>query len=312
MMKFLNLLTTVAGLATASLVAARPASIDHVDPESLPSTLSPEVRASLAKMPVDSYKLYESGLLKLNETEEDGEDLEKRAQVNGIVTRCNTSKCMSITFDDGPYTQHRRLVDTLDAAGSKGTFFVNGNNYRCIYDDASVQALRYSYSRGHEICSHSWSHPNIANLNNQQLDRQIQLVEDALWKIIGAVPSCFRAPYGSIRDDQVAYLNNRWGLQVIHWNFDSQDANGYGTDYALNVYRGLKAPKHAIVLNHETVDTTPSVVIPQAVNIIKQNGYSGSQTTARTVGYNPYKVTGPYGNRDGSWTCSGKPAPGAA
>ncbi|EPQ31908.1 uncharacterized protein PFL1_00107 [Pseudozyma flocculosa PF-1] len=304
-MKINSITSALVGLAMASYAAAMPAVGDKIDASSLPSTLSDAVRADLAQRDPSTYTLYER-------TDSDSSDLEKRAQVNGLITRCSTSRCMSITFDDGPYTSHKNLVDQFDAAGSKATFFVNGNNFRCIYDKDSVSALRYSYSRGHQICSHTWDHPDISTLNNQQLDEQVQLVEDALWKIIGAVPSCIRAPYGNIRDDQVAYLNNRWGLQVIGWNADTGDANGDGVDAALNVYRGLKAPKHAIVLNHETVSTTPSVVIPQALKIIKQNGYSGSQTVAATTRFNPYKVVGSYGKRDASWTCDGKPGPGQA
>ncbi len=58
-----------------------------------------------------------------------------------------------------------------------------------------------------------------------------------------------------------------------------------------------------------TVAGTVDTVIPQAVNIVRQNGYKGSQTVATTLGFNPYKVVGKYGTRDGSWTCNGSPSP---
>ncbi|PWZ00474.1 glycoside hydrolase/deacetylase [Testicularia cyperi] len=301
-MRFTSFVAAAIGLVMAGTSMAKPTVMS-----SIPDTLSPAVRRELSHMDPSEYQLFERDNLT---TEEGG--LHKRAQINGLQTRCTSSKCMSITFDDGAYNWHKKLANLFDQNGSKATFFVNGNNFDCIYNDARVSALRYSYERGHQICSHTWSHPNLASLSNSQLDRQVQLVEDALWKIIGAVPSCIRAPYGSITDAQVKYLNDRWGLVVVGWNFDSNDANGYGVDYALNVYRGLKAPKHAIVLNHETVETTPNTVMPQALQIIKQNGYSGSQTVASTLGFNPYKVVGQYQNRDSSWTCDGKPAPGAA
>ncbi|KAJ1028552.1 hypothetical protein NDA16_001718 [Ustilago loliicola] len=302
-MRFSSILAAGAALSAALLT---PATASPTVMSTIPHTISENVRQELAAMSPDSYTLYQRDI------DSDKGSLEKRSQINGVQTRCTTSRCLSITFDDGPYESMTKLVDTLDnAGGQKATFFVNGNNYRCIYDDASVQRLRYTYERGHQICSHSWSHPDISTLNNQQLDQQVQLVEDALWKILGVVPACFRAPYGSIRQDQIQYLNNRWGLVVVHWNYDSNDANGYGTEYGLNLYRNLKAPTHAIVLNHETVPGTPNTVIPRAVNIVRQNGYQGSQTTAATLRYNPYKVVGRYGNRDGSWTCSDKPTPGA-
>ncbi|PWN46456.1 glycoside hydrolase/deacetylase [Violaceomyces palustris] len=278
------------------------------------STLSPMVRSELSKLEPNQYTLYEtrdSDPSPNQEERDEQEDLEARgAQIGGLIERCTASKCLSMTFDDGPYLNHKKVVDTLESEGMKSTFFVNGQNFRCIYDTESVSALRYSYSRGHEICSHSWSHPHLSGATNEELDRQVQLVEDALYKILGVVPSCFRPPYGEITDDQVKYLNDRWGLQVINWNYDTMDANGATVDYSLNVYRNLKAPKHAIVLNHETVNTTANTVIPQAVKIVKQNGYSGSRTLSDTLGFNPYKVVGQRGKRDSTWTCDGKPAPG--
>ncbi|SPO23297.1 related to deacetylase [Ustilago trichophora] len=303
-MRFTSILAAGAALGAAML---SPATASPTVMSSIPDHISETVRRELSSLPADSYTLFER-----NAGPSSG-SLDKRgSQINGVQTTCRSDNCLSMTFDDGPYDWQRKVVDTLgNAGGQKGTFFVNGNNFRCIYDNDSVSRLRYAYERGHEICSHSWSHPDLRQLNNQQLDRQVQLVEDALWKIIGAVPACFRAPYGNIRDDQVRYLNDRWGLVVVGWNRDTNDANGAGTEAGLNTYRSLRPPQKAIVLNHETVRGTVDVVIPQAVNIVRQNGYSrGSQTVASTLWYNPYKVVGRYQNRDGSWTCNGKPAPG--
>lgn len=303
-MRFTSVLAASAVLGAVMLT---PATASPTAMSKIPADISENVRRELAALPESEYTLYDRNAGPSSKA------LAKRgAQINGLVTRCNTSKCLSITFDDGPYTWENKLVSTLANAGNqKATFFVNGNNFRCIYDEPQVQQIRKTYEAGHQICSHTWDHPDISKLNNQQLDQQVQLVEDALWKILGVVPACLRAPYGNIRPDQVKYLNDRWGLVVIGWNMDTGDANGDGVQAGLNLYRNLKAPKHAIVLNHETVQATVDTVIPQAVNIVRQNGYSGSQTVAQTVGFNAYKVVGKYGRRDASWTCAGKPQPGA-
>lgn len=161
---------------------------------------------------------------------------------------------------------------------------------------------------------HTWSHPHLPQLSNSQIDTQVQLLEDALYKIIGAVPACIRAPYGEITDAQVRYLNDRWGLVVVGWNMDSGDANGDGVQAALNRYRALKAPKHVIALNHETVVSAVDETMPQAYDILRNNGYSAANimTVASALQFNPYKVQGQQGTRDASWTCDGTPAPGAS
>ena len=268
----------------------------------IPDHISENVRRELARTPASSYTVFERDVSRHK----------RGAQLGGVQKRCRDDNCLSLTFDDGPYIWEKKLVNTLGNAGNqKATFFVNGNNFRCIYDQPQVDNLRYAYERGHQICSHTWSHPHLPQLTYEQLDRQVQLVEDALWKILGVVPACIRAPYGEITDDQVKYLNDRWGLVVVGWNRDTGDANGDGVQAGLDLYKNLKPPTRAIVLNHETVQATVDTVIPQAVNIVRNNGYKGSQTIARTLNINPYKVVGKYQNRDSTWTCNGKPEPGA-
>ncbi|CAD6978115.1 unnamed protein product [Tilletia controversa] len=102
---------------------------------------------------------------------------------------------------------------------------------------------------------------------------------------------------------------DRHNLNVITWNAYIRDADGAPADFSINQYRSLHAPQNVIILNHETVPTTSNRVIPQALQIVRQNGYRPRNmgTVAQTVGFAPYKVIGRPGVRDSSWTCAGKP-----
>lgn len=51
-----------------------------------------------------------------------------------VVRNCNVPGQIAITFDDGPFQYDNDLINTL--GNNKATFFVNGNNYGCIYDYA--------------------------------------------------------------------------------------------------------------------------------------------------------------------------------
>lgn len=94
---------------------------------------------------------------------------------------------------------------------------------------------------------------------------------------------------------------------VINWNYDSGDSTGSTTAQSKAVLRTIKSPKHAIVLMHETVDTTPNNLFPAAIKIAKDNGYTAAnhQTVPQSLGFNGYKVTGTRGSRDSTWTCNG-------
>jgi len=127
-----------------------------------------------------------------------------------------------------------KAAQTIANAGGRGTFFVNGNNYGCIYDRADQ--IKAAYAQGHTIGSHTWSRASrfflllsaslppgehlsdvqlldadvdITKITASQLIKQLDLVEGALKKIIGAKPRFFRPPYGAVNDAQVKVLQQR-------------------------------------------------------------------------------------------------------
>ena len=50
-----------------------------------------------------------------------------------------------------PYDAHQDIANRMTAANYKATFFVNGFNFRCIYDVPQVQSVRRSLNQGYEI-----------------------------------------------------------------------------------------------------------------------------------------------------------------
>jgi peptidoglycan/xylan/chitin deacetylase (PgdA/CDA1 family) len=46
----------------------------------------------------------------------------------------------------------------------------------CIYDDARASGLLYTYNKGHEIGSHTWSHSDLSTLTFDQ-------VHDEMWRV---------------------------------------------------------------------------------------------------------------------------------
>jgi peptidoglycan/xylan/chitin deacetylase (PgdA/CDA1 family) len=173
---------------------------------------------------------------------------------------------------------------------------VNVLNYGCSYDQEYADALLHAYNAGMQICSHTSTHADLNKLTYAQIDQEVEQVETMLHKIIGAVPACIRAPYGSISQKVVDYLNNKHGLVVVNWTYDSGDSVGKSEKQSEAVYKKIKAPMKAIVLNHETEKTTAKTLFPAAIKIAKQNGYTSANfmTIAQSLAFNPYKsVTTP-------------------
>ncbi len=86
---------------------------------------------------------------------EDPIEYMKRASSPGVViSKCNNPGMLALAYDDGPYQYTSQLVDLLDKAGAKGTFFWTGTLYGCIYKEA--EAIRKAHASGHQIASHTW------------------------------------------------------------------------------------------------------------------------------------------------------------
>jgi peptidoglycan/xylan/chitin deacetylase (PgdA/CDA1 family) len=73
--------------------------------------------------------------------------------VGQVIFSCTQPGTMALTFDDGPFAYTSQVLDKLDAAGAKGTFFVNGRNYGSITDYAGV--VQRMVNSGHQVGSHT-------------------------------------------------------------------------------------------------------------------------------------------------------------
>jgi len=236
-----------------------------------------------------------------------------RQQLANVYTSCTVPGTAALTFDDGPYTWHKEIVDMLDDAGAKGTFFMNGYNWDCIYSEDAVDRIQYSYSHGHQIASHTWNHAHLATLDEDQLEQQFSLTNTALSNILGVVPTFMRPPYGEYNDLvlQVAANHNQ---NAIIWDLDTGDSTGATAEQSEQAYTDAidNNPDNILTLNHETYQTTVEQVLPYAIQQLQDAGYK-LVTVAECLGYNVedmyQQITEP-GTRDDTWTCDGTPAPG--
>lgn len=220
-----------------------------------------------------------------------------------VVTSCTQHNTVALTFDDGPWIYLNDVSDTLTANNVIGTFFFNGNNYACIYDDDSVQRVQYAVAHGHQVASHTWSHSDLTTLNWDQIHNEMWLVEQALWKIVGRYPAFMRPPYGNYNDLvlQASYIR---GQAVALWDFDSGDSTGSTPAQSDAAYDALIAqhPSNILALNHETEKTTAHQVLPYAIKKLKAAGYR-LVSLAECTGLPAYQKTQAPTPRDSTWKC---------
>ncbi|KAJ7635006.1 hypothetical protein FB45DRAFT_1025905 [Roridomyces roridus] len=229
-----------------------------------------------------------------------------------VYDACINSNDIAITFDDGPYIYLRSIVDQFDAAGAKATFFMNGNNYDCIYDPDRVSDVQYAYNHGHMIGSHTWSHADLPALSSAQIHDSMYRMEEAFSRILGIKPAFMRPPFGDYNSNIQSIAAAR-GQNVALWDWDTGDADGNTTAQSEALYQDVISSKvkTALILNHEPLESTAKTLVPYALNLFKSKGFNLA-TMADCLGVGAYQAIGVPQKQTTAWTCNGAPAPGKA
>lgn len=199
--------------------------------------------------------------------------------VGVVIDRCTIPGTIALTFDDGPYQYTADLLDLFSRSGARGTFFVNGQNYGNIYEYSGV--LQRMHNEGHQIGSHTWSHPYLTSLDYNGIVSQMTQLEDALKEITGIAPKYMRAPYFAVNDIVLGAMADL-GYHIISTSIDTKDYKN--NDPALignsvdKFVAGLNAGG-SIVLSHDVHEQTVYTLAQAMLDEIKARGL-----TAVTVG----------------------------
>jgi peptidoglycan/xylan/chitin deacetylase (PgdA/CDA1 family) len=228
-------------------------------------------------------------------------NLTERQSLAQVITRCTKPNTVALTFDDGPYVYLYDISKALVAAGAKGTFFFNGNNYGCIYSADNVKRVKYAYSKGHQVASHTWSHADLTKLSWDRNHNEFWRMEQALMRIVGVKPAFIRPPYGKYNNlvRQVAAVR---GQKLVTWDFDCGDSVGVSPSQSKQRYTNIANahPSTLLALNHEVYERTAHDVVPHAISVLKAKGYR-LVTVAECLGLPAYQSVG--SPSSGSFSC---------
>ncbi|KAF9534052.1 carbohydrate esterase family 4 protein [Crepidotus variabilis] len=205
-----------------------------------------------------------------------------------LVTSCTVPNTAALTFDDGPYMYMTEIVDMLKANDAKGTFFVNGHNWGCIWEETNMQNIRYARDNGMQIASHTWHHKDLNTLTLDQLRSEMSSTNDAICKILGTKPAFMRPPFGNYNDDVLSVVGEMHQTAVT-WNLDSGDSMGAEVSAQNQACDDVIAqhPQGIISLQHEVYEPSVHQVLPSYISKMKEAGYK-LVTVAECLGMEPY------------------------
>lgn len=172
-------------------------------------------------------------------------------------------KYVALTFDDGPNPSTTpQVLDTLKSKGAHATFFLLGQNV-----DANKELVKRIYDEGNEVASHSYDHPLLTSLNDDQIKAEIQKTDKAIFQACGVLPRNIRAPYGAA-DARVGTIT---GKPFIHWSVDSED---WKSKNAAAIISQIKNTLYegSIVLMHDIQPATVEA-LPTVIDNMRAEGY---------------------------------------
>jgi len=134
---------------------------------------------------------------------------------------------VALSFDDGPDPKWTpKILDILRNKGVKATFLLIGAEAQ-----TNIGLMKRVVREGHEIGNHTWTHPDISEISNRQLDLELKLTESLFRSKLGIQPLYFRPPYDIDEepgtDDQAApvYRIQQDGYTIVGSKIDTNDWN---------------------------------------------------------------------------------------
>lgn len=197
-----------------------------------------------------------------------------------VITRwgANLDKKIALTFDDGPDPNYTpQILDILKKYNVPATFFVIGTNA-----NSHPNLLKRIVNEGSELGNHTYFHPNISLISNQQFQIEIAATERLFEGLLGRKSLLFRPPYAEDVEpenpQQVAPLVETTGLgyYTIGMHIDPQDWNKPGADVIVkNVLDGAKNKTGSIVLLHDSGGNRTQTIeaLPKIIEGLQAEGY---------------------------------------
>lgn len=192
----------------------------------------------------------------------------KNVIVDTFSPKPATRKVVALTFDDGPSQYSGPILDILKEKGVKATFFDVGNGAAAWpkYEQRMV-------AEGHQVASHSYSHPDMYKLNPDQLRENISRGLSSIKSASGVKTKMLRAPYGNFGPNQWLYVSDLIDYNVI-WTIDTKDWKKPGAPEIANAALS-KAYNGAVILMHDGGgDRSEDIAaLPGIIDGLKGQGY---------------------------------------
>lgn len=158
------------------------------------------------------------------------------------------------------------ILQTLAEKDVKATFFLVGN-WCGQYPDAALKIA----AAGHEIGSHSQTHPDMTKLSREEIERQLNDSKACIEKVTGKEIRLFRPPSGAYNNLTVSTAR-ALGWEVVQWDCDTLDWKGGETPEI--VQNGTKKLQNGSILLLHAGTKHTAEALPALIDTIREQGFN--------------------------------------
>ena len=237
---------------------------------------------SLEKQIETITKVSDSGVVKAQEKEVKTTKAPKKASTAEPTikpTDDTTTKKVYLTFDDGPGSQTRKILDILKKNHVKATFFVTGKE-----DASSKKIYQRIVKEGHTLAMHSYSHiQDVIYDSKEAFEKDLKQINRCLYEATGVHTKFYRFPGGSSTQNTSLPIQNfidvlkKNHYLYLDWNVISPDINNATAtkeQVVTGVMQGVDAYDTAVVLMYDVADKPMTVkALPSIIKQIKAKNY---------------------------------------
>jgi peptidoglycan/xylan/chitin deacetylase (PgdA/CDA1 family) len=176
-----------------------------------------------------------------------------------------------LTFDDGPHpTNTPKVLEELKRAGIQATFFVTGKH---LETSLGQELIHRAAAEGHQIGNHTYSHPRLTELTEDQIRQEILRTEQLIGDVNQGI-KILRPPYGA-HNPMVDQVAQELDYRLVLWNVDSCDWDPkYQDRWVEHAMKQIMTHEQSVVLAHDNQTTTVTRVEALIVQIQNLPGSS--------------------------------------
>ena len=195
-------------------------------------------------------------------------------EVQNAVVQQNTAlpaqdkPVVALTFDEGPSSYTRQLLDILEEKGAKATFFLSGDAVEA--DPSAAAAIAQA---GMEIGSNTMSDVALTGRSADEVRTQIAQGFDAIEAATGKRVSLLRAPFAEFDDETWTQAMDLVSA-VISWNVDSGDWLMPGADTVVsNVMGSVRSGNIVLLTDSDACGAQLVEALPDLIDRLQEEGY---------------------------------------